>query len=108
MKNFIIQHLSAASDKASAGIFGCLADGTDVQYECWTGMTVKALHPDKVQFLRTLINNLLGSITFKCDYEKNQKCREFVYIFLSSHICTPLFAKSIIIDVNSTARKLLT
>ena len=78
MKNFLIQHLSTASNKTSAGILGCLADGIDVQYECWEGKTVKALSPDKVQFLRFLINSLIGSVTFKCDYAEEKICRESV------------------------------
>ena len=76
MKNFLIQHLSSDSSKTSAGILGCLADGIDVQYECWDSMTVHALHPDKVEFLRFLFKSLLGSVTFRCDYREKRKCRE--------------------------------
>ena len=85
MKNFLIHHLSTVSDKTSAGILGCLADGINVKYECWASMEVKALHPDKVQFLRSLVEILMGSMTFKCDYARDQECRESaVYRVLKS------------------------
>ena len=76
MKNFLIQHLSNDSTTASAGILGCLAAGIDVQYECWDSMTVKALTPDKVEFLRHLFQSLIGSVTLKCDFAEKRTCRE--------------------------------
>ena len=78
MKNFLVQQLSTVSDKSSAGILGCLANGINIKYECWDGMEVKALLPEQVQFLKSVIEKLMGSMTLKCDYDGNQKCREYV------------------------------
>ena len=77
MKNFLVQQLSTVSDKSSAGILGCLAGGINIKYECWDGMEVKALLPGQVQFLKSVIEKLMGSMTLKCNYDGNQKCREY-------------------------------
>ena len=84
MKNFLIHHLSDNSSCASAGILGCLADGIDVQYECWDSMTVKALTPDKVEFLRHLFQSLIGSVTLKCDFAEKRTCRESRLLYSSA------------------------
>ena len=100
MKNFLIQHLSGDSSKLSAGILGSLADGIDVQYECWDSMTVKALHPDKVAFLRFLIKSLIGSVTFKCDYAVKKTCRESL-MYCVSYTSAYLIAIFLSIDLDS-------
>ena len=101
MKNFLIQHLSGDSSKLSAGILGCLADGIDVQYECWDSMTVKALHPDKVEFLRFLMKSLIGSVTFKCDYAEKKKCREsLMYCVSYTFTCFVIIVLSVNLDSN--------